>query len=94
MTEALLSPATLFEEDDRAAFAHQWEAIERGLLDSPKATLAAADALAAAVLQQLAANFAADRLLVERALGDGAGGALHDGLRRYAGVVSRLLVVA
>ena len=88
--------ASLFHDDEAAAFRSRWEAIQTGFVDEPRTAVEEADALVAQVVARLAEVFSEERSTLERQWDKGDNISTEDlrvALRRYRSFFDRLLTV-
>jgi hypothetical protein len=86
--------APLFEENDASGYRTQWEAIQAGFVDEPRAAVEQADALVAQVMKRLAESFASERSSLEQQWDKGGEMTTEDlrvALKRYRSFFERLL---
>jgi hypothetical protein len=86
--------APLFEDNDATGYRTQWEAIQAGFVDEPRAAVEQADALVAQVMKRLAETFASERSALEQQWDKGGELTTEDlrvALKRYRSFFQRLL---
>lgn len=86
--------APLFEENEASGYRTQWEAIQAGFVDEPRAAVEQADALVAQVMKRLAESFASERSTLEQQWDKGGELTTEDlrvALKRYRSFFERLL---
>lgn len=86
--------APLFEDNEASGFRTQWEAIQAGFVDEPRAAVEQADALVAQVMKRLAESFASERSTLEQQWDKGGESTTEDlrvALKRYRSFFERLL---
>lgn len=86
--------APLFEDNEASGFRTQWEAIQAGFVDEPRAAVEQADALVAQVMKRLAESFASERSTLEQQWDKGGELTTEDlrvALKRYRSFFERLL---
>lgn len=84
----------LFEENEAGGYRTQWEAIQAGFVDEPRAAVEQADALVAQVMKRLAESFASERSNLEQQWDKGGQLTTEDlrvALKRYRSFFERLL---
>jgi hypothetical protein len=88
--------ASLFHDDEAAAFRSRWEAIQTGFVDEPRTAVEEADALVAQAVARLAEVFSEERSTLEQQWDKGDNISTEDlriALRRYRSFFDRLLTV-
>jgi hypothetical protein len=86
----------LFSPEETGRFREEWNGIQIGFVDEPRASVEKADALVASVIQRLAASFSEEKSRLEALWGRGENVSTEDlrvNLRRYRSFFDRLLSV-
>ena len=92
--DAILAP--LFTQETAAGFRSRWDLVQRSFVDDPRKAVHAADELVVQVTQNLAENFAKQRLELEKGLNQAESPTtenLRIALRQYRSFFERLLAI-